>query len=70
MRSSEIKIILVICSSYNFRLQNIEMNVTPTQHLKCPMVYDGAGAGDSSCWKSFLAAGLMTEVSQVKTLIP
>ena len=72
MRSSDIKIILVICSSSNFRLQNIQMNVTPClpHHLKCPMVYDGAGAGDSSCWKSFLAAGLMTEVSQVETLIP
>ena len=44
MRSSDIKIILVICSSSNFRLQNIQMNVTPClpHHLKCPMV--------SWCW--------------------
>ena len=70
MRSSDIKIILVICSSSNFRLQNIEITPCLPHHLKCPMVSWGAGAGDSSCWKSFLAAGLMTEVSQVETLIP
>ena len=42
MRSSDIKIILVICSSSNFRLQNIEITPCLPHHLKCPMV--------SWCW--------------------